>query len=194
MYDEIIAVFKQFTELTDQDEKIIKEIFKPKTLKKNEYFLKEGERNNTAAFIRKGLVRFYVIKNEEESTLEFMKELEFVSDFPSFSTGEYSEQYIQALEDCELLVASYKGIQRFYSEISNGNLIGRLVMEDRIVLMMNHILSIYKHNSEERYTYFIENYRGIAERIPQYLIASYVGIQPQSLSRIRNKMTRKGIY
>lgn len=194
MYTEIISVFQKFTALTAQDKSIIQEIFKPKTLKKNDYFLKEGQLNNKAAFIRKGLVRFYVIKNEDESTLEFMKESEFVSDFPSFSQRGYGDQYIQALEDCELLVANYDGIQRIYNEISNGNLIGRLVMEERIVLMMDQILSIYKYNPEERYEHFIKNYSSIAERIPQYLIASYIGIKPQSLSRIRNKMIKKGIY
>lgn len=194
MYNEIISVFKQFTELTAHDKDIIQEIFKPKILKKNDYFLKEGQLNNKAAFIRKGLVRYYVIKNEEESTLEFTKESEFVADFPSFSQRGYSVQYIQALEDCELLVANYVGIQRIYNEISNGNLIGRLVMEDRIVLMMNQILSIYKYNPEKRYEHFIKNYSCIAERIPQYLIASYIGIKPQSLSRIRNKMKKQGIY
>lgn len=194
MYNEIISVFKQFTELTARDIKIIQEVFKPVTLKKNDFFLKEGQLNNKAAFIRKGIVRFYVIKNEEESTLEFLKESEFVADFPSFSQRGYSNQYIQAIENCELLVANYYGVQRIYNEISNGNLIGRLVMEDRLVLMMNQILSIYKYNSEQRYAHFINNYSNIAERIPQYLIASYIGIQPQSLSRIRNKISKRAIY
>lgn len=193
MYNEIINVFNKFTELTIQDKNLIQEIFIPKTLKKNDFFLKEGQLNNKAAFIRKGLVRYYVIKKDEESTLEFMKESEFVADFPSFSQRKKSEQYIQAIEDCELLVTDYDGIQRIYNEISNGNLIGRLVMEDRIVLMMDKILSIYKHNPEERYEHFIKHYSSIAERIPQYLIASYIGIKPQSLSRIRNNMTKKGI-
>lgn len=191
MYTELINVFEQFTELTDADHKVLQEIFIPKTLKKKEHFLVQGQRNNKAAFIRKGLVRYYVVKNDEDSTLEFSQELEFVADFPSFVQRGESNQYIQAVEDCELLVTDYDGIQRIYNEISNGNLIGRLVMEHRFVHMMNQLLSIYMHNVEDRYKHFVENYSSIAQRIPQYLIASYIGIKPESLSRIRNRMAKK---
>lgn len=191
MYTELINVFSQFTELTEQDIRLVKEIFKPKTLKKNEYFLIEGQRNDKAAFIRKGLMRYYVLKNEEDSTLEFSQESEFVADFPSFVQRGVSNQYIQAVEDCELLVTNYAGIQRIYKEISNGNLIGRLVMEHRFVIMMNTLFSIYMHSPEDRYQHFIEHYSNIAQRIPQYLIASYIGIKPESLSRIRNRIAKK---
>lgn len=192
MYTELIKVFSEITKLTDQDIVLLQEIFKPKTLKKNEYFLMEGQKNDKAAFIRKGLMRYYVIKNDEESTLEFSQESEFVADFPSFANRGISTQYIQAVEECELLVTSYDGIQRVYNEISNGNLIGRLVMEHRFVIMVNQLLSIYMHNHEQRYKHFIDNYSSIAQRIPQYLIASYIGIKPQSLSRIRNRLMKDG--
>ena len=191
MYSELIQVFNQIGEVSTEEEQTLKEIFKPKLLKKKEFFLQEGQRNDKAAFIRKGLVRYYVIKNDEESTLEFTEEFEFIADFPSFATNGLSMQYIQAIEDCELLVTNYEGIQRIYNEFSNGNLIGRKVMEHRFSIMMKQLLSIYMHTSEQRYLHFLENYTNIAQRIPQYLIASYVGIKPQSLSRIRNKMAKK---
>lgn len=191
MYTEIKNVFNQFHELSSNDELILQEIFTPKKLKKKEHFLREGQRNDKAAFIRKGLLRYYVIKDDDESTLEFSKELEFVADFPSFAQRGTSNQYIQAVEDCELLVTNYDGIQRIYNEITNGNLIGRKVMEHRFIIMMNQLLSIYMHNSEQRYQHFVENYSDIVQRIPQYLIASYVGIKPQSLSRIRSRIAKK---
>ena len=191
MYSELIQVFNHIAEVSTEDEQILKEIFKPKLLKKKEFFLYEGQRNDKAAFIRKGLVRYYVIKNDEESTLEFTDEFEFIADFPSFANQGLSMQYIQAIEDCELLVTNYEGIQRIYNEIKNGNLIGRKIMEHRFSIMMKQLLSIYMHTSEQRYLHFVEKYNNIAQRIPQYLIASYVGIKPQSLSRIRNKIAKK---
>jgi len=190
MYLELLKVFGQIATLSDQDEVLLQEIFLPKTLKKNQYFLKPGETNDKVAFIRKGLVRFYVLKNDHESTLEFMQESDFVADFPSFVQRGKSDQYIQAVEDCELLVTNYDGIQRIYNEMANGNLIGRLVMEQRFVLLMNQLLSIYMHNPEQRYDNFLERYGFIAQRIPQYLIASYIGIKPQSLSRIRSRRAK----
>jgi len=192
MYTELIQVFNQIVKIPERDEGLLREIFTPKVLKKKEFFLQEGQINDKAAFINKGLVRYFVIKNDEESTLEFSQELEFIADFPSFDNRGSSVQYIQAVEDCELLVTNYTGIQRIYNEFENGNLIGRKVMEHRFKVMMTQLLSIYMHNPEQRYQYFIDKYSNIAQRIPQYLIASYVGVKPPSLSRIRKRISKKG--
>lgn len=191
MYEEITHVFDQIGKISKEEKLILREIFTPKKLKKNEFFLLEGQQNNKAAFIRKGLLRYYVIKNDEESTLEFSQELEFVADFPSFAQRGVSMQNIQAVEDCELLVSNYDGIQRIYNEFEDGNLIGRKIMEHRFIIMMNQLLSIYMHKPEQRYLHFIEHYKDVAQRIPQYLIASYVGIQAPSLSRIRNRLAKQ---
>ncbi len=191
MYQEVIELFSQFTHLSERDKEIIEEVFTSKSLKKDEYFLKEGDYNRKAAILTKGLVRYFVIRNGEESTLEFTKEKEFITDFPSFAQRGISKQYIQAVEDCELLEVSYDGIQRMYDELSNGNLIGRKILEQRYIISLNQLMSIYMHNPEQRYQQFIEQYKDIAQRIPQYLIASFVGIKPQSLSRIRSRMARK---
>lgn len=193
MYSELIQVFNQIVKISDREEILLKEIFKPKALRKKEFFLLEGQNNDKAAFIRKGLVRYFVIKNDEESTLEFSQELEFIADFPSFDDRGTSVQYIQAVEDCELLVTNYDGIQRIYNEFDNGNWIGRKIMEHRFKVMMTQLLSIYMHNPEQRYQYFIDKYSNIAQRIPQYLIASYVGVKAPSLSRIRKRISKNRI-
>lgn len=190
MHTELLQVINQIATLSEKGENLFREIFKPKALKKKEYFLESGQRNNKAAFIRKGLVRYFVIKNDEESTLEFTEESQFVADYPSFIGRGTSIQYIQAIEDCELLVTNYDDLQRVYNELENGNLIGRVVLEQRFSRMMNQILSIYMGTPEQRYRHFMDNYIDIAQRIPQYLIASYVGIKPQSLSRIRSKIAK----
>lgn len=190
MHSELLKVINQISPLSEKGEQLFREIFRPKILKKKEYFLESGQWNNKAAFVCKGLVRYFVIKNDEESTLEFTEELQFVADYPSFVSRGVSIQYIQAIEDCELLVTSYDDLQRVYNELENGNLIGRVVLEQRFSRMMNQIFSIYMGTPEQRYLYFIENYSKIAQRIPQYLIASYVGIKPQSLSRIRSKIAK----
>jgi len=189
MHSELLKVINEISNLSEEGEQLFCEIFKPVLLKKKEFFIKPGQRSDKAAFVRKGLVRYFVIKNDEESTLEFTGENEFVADHPSFTKRETSVQYIQAIEECELLVTSYDDLQRMYNELENGNLIGRIVLEHRFGVMMNQILSIYMHTPEQRYNYFIEQYGALAQRIPQYLIASYVGIKPQSLSRIRKRMT-----
>lgn len=190
MHTELLAVFKQIAKLDKQEENLFCNLFKPQYLKKGDYFLKSGESNNSIGFLKKGLVRYFVYKNDEESTLEFTQEGEFIAEYQSFVNKGISTQSIQAIEDCELLVISHKDLQHIFLVTKNGNLLGRMVVEYRFNAMINQLLSVYMHNPEQRYKYFTENYSSLAQRIPQYLIASYVGIKPQSLSRIRNRIAR----
>lgn len=190
MHTALIQLFNQLVTLTSEEEEIIKSSFKPYTLKKGSYFLKAGEINQYIGFIRKGLVRYFVHKNEEEATFEFAKEFEFIADYQSFSLNRSSLQNIQAIEDCDLLVVNFADVQHFFSTTKNGNLLGRLVIEHRFDVMVNQLLSIYMQNQEERYTHFMATYSELSQRIPQYLIASYVGIKPQSLSRIRRRFAK----
>lgn len=192
MHTELLRIFNQIARLTTEEEEFVQRAFSPFTLNKGQYFLKAGETNQYIGFIKKGLVRYYVYKNDEEATFEFAKELEFISDYQSFSLNRTSLQNIQAIEDCELLVVNYADVQHFFNTTKNGNLLGRLVIEHRFDVMVNQLLSIYMQNQEERYTHFITTYSDLAQRIPQYLIASYVGIKPQSLSRIRRRFAKNG--
>ena len=101
-----------------------------------------------------------------------------------------SIQNIQAIEDCELLIIDYPKIQNIYNNTKNGNLIGRKIITHRFEIMVNQILDVYMQNHEERYKSFIEKYYGLTQRIPQYMIASYVGVRPESLSRIRKRFAK----
>ena len=139
-------------------------------------------------FLCKGLVRYYVFRNDEEATLEFTKEGEFVADYGSFIAKEPSIQNIQALEDCEFLVIDYDKLQELYKISKNANLLGRIIIEHRFIIMVNQLLTVHRYNPEDRYRYFLKHYKDLTQRIPQYLIASYVGVKPQSLSRIRKRI------
>ena len=166
---------------------MILDSFQLKQLKKGEYFLREGKIAKQIAFINSGLVRYFVHKNEEESTFEFTKEGEFIGDYQSFRHKAASMQNIQAIEDCELLCVSFEKLQQIFDQAENGNLLGRIIVEHRFDVMVGQLLSIYMHDHESRYEKFIKEYSDLAQRIPQYLIASYVGVKPESLSRIRKR-------
>ncbi len=184
----LLETLKQITTLEPDEEVLFQKAFKSFSLQKNEYFLQSTEVNTKLGFLCKGLVRYFVFKNEEEATLEFTKEGEFVADYGSFISKEPSIQNIQALEDCEFLVIDYDELQKLYKVSKNANLLGRIIIEHRFIIMVNQLLTVHQYNPEDRYRYFLEHYKDLVQRIPQYLIASYVGVKPQSLSRIRKRI------
>ena len=188
-FDLFLDTLKKITVLEPQEEELFKHAFVPFSLKKNEHFLQATQVNKRLGFLCKGLVRYYVFKNEEEATLEFTKEGEFVADYGSFISKEPSIQNIQALEDCEFLIIDYDTLQQLYTISRNANLLGRVIIEHRFIIMVNQLLTVHRYSPEDRYRYFLKHYKELTQRIPQYLIASYVGVKPQSLSRIRKRIT-----
>ena len=190
MHSNLLKQFSQITELVKEEVELIKSSFKPFFLAKGTFFLRAGEVNKHVGFLQKGLVRYFVYKDDEESTFEFTKEGEFVADYQSFNNKTASVQNIQAIEDCEMLIINYANVQTIFNTTKNGNLIGRHVIEHRFDVMVNQLLAVYMQNHEERYKRFVENYSDLTQRIPQYLIASYVGVKPPSLSRIRRRFAK----
>ena len=192
LYSILLRQLSQIAELDKEEVELIKSSFKPFSLSKGTFFLRAGEVNKFVAFLQKGLVRYFVYKNDEESTFEFTKEGEFIADYQSFNNNSASLQNIQAIEDCELLIINYTDVQTIFKTTKNGNLIGRHIIEHRFDVMVSRLLALYMQNPEERYKSFVSQYADLTQRIPQYLIASFVGVQPQSLSRIRKRFAKSG--
>ena len=190
IYSKLLEQIGKITVLENTEIELIKRSFKPLQLSKNEFFLEAGKINRNVGYLYKGLVRYFVYKDGEESTFEFTKEGEFIADYQSFNSKTISVQNIQAIEACELLIINYDNLQTIFNTTKNGNLIGRLIIEHRFDVIVNQLLAIYMQNHEDRYQTFIKNYSDLAQRIPQYLIASYVGVKPESLSRIRRRFTK----
>ena len=193
MYLKLLELINQITVLEEKEIELIKSSFKPLPLAKGEFFLEAGKINKHIGFLHKGLVRYFVYKEEEESTFEFTKEGEFIADYQSFNNKTESVQNIQAIEDCEILIINYENVQTIFNSTTKGNLIGRHIVEHRFDIMVNQLLAIYMQNHKERYQSFIKHYSDLSQRIPQYLIASYVGVKPESLSRIRRRFAKKNI-
>ncbi|WP_020528872.1 Crp/Fnr family transcriptional regulator [Flexithrix dorotheae] len=190
MNSKLLSLLNELVKLNPEEEELITSSFTPLTLSKGDFFLREGNVCKYVGFLRKGLVRYFVLKNEEESTFEFTKEGDFISDYSSFNRKEKSIQNIEAIEDCDLLVINQEKLHYIFNNIPNGNHLGRLIIEHRFDVMVNQLLAVYMQNSEQRYQKFVSDYADLTQRIPQYLIASYVGVQPPSLSRIRKRLSR----
>lgn len=161
-----------------------------RTYAKGEHFLTEGEPSRYVAFIREGILRYYFIKDGEERTGQFFFEGTWVADYFSFLTKRPSEMYIDVIEDADLLLLSYENMQTLYAEIPKIERFGRLIAEQIFIGSHLRTTSFLRESPQERYLRLINERPKVIERIPQYLIASYLGIKPESLSRIRKRIWR----
>jgi CRP-like cAMP-binding protein len=173
----------------DQGEKdFITSLFKEKRYKKGDFFLAEGQICKHVGFITKGLMRYYINHDGEEKTYSFSQENQYVCNYESFIPQNPSLKVIQALEDTEVLVISHTDLQLLYSNVKKGERFGRIAIEGVFLQLLQDINSLYTETPELRYETFLKNHSDLQQRISQYHIASYVGVKPQSLSRIRKRI------
>lgn len=186
--DSLIKNIRTCVPLSATDEKIIRKLFHKKVIKKDEHLLEEGQVCRHLFFIEEGLVRYYLSNDGEEQTNYFNKEGEWVCDYPSFLQKVPTMVNIQTLENTIAWMISYDNLQKFYHEVRHGERFGRLGIEQVFINVIRQITSLYTDKPQVRYQKFMQAYFDIAQRIPQYYVASYVGVKPQSLSRIRKRL------
>ncbi len=187
MIDSLLDTIQQTIGVSETECGIITRLFREKTYKKGSLFLSEGDVCKQVGFICSGLVRYYINDGGEDKTYYFSREKEFVCNYESFVPQHPSRQNIQALEDCTMLVISYNDLQSFYSNLKHGDRFGRLVIEQVFIRTLQELNSFYTDPADLRYRKFLCEHPDLQQRIPQYYIASFVGVKPQSLSRIRKK-------
>lgn len=187
MMDILLQVIEKTVGIDAEEKKLIARLFTEKEYQKGEYFLREGAVCRHVGFIIRGIMQYYINTDGEDKTYGFGKELDFVCNNESFIPQKPSVQCIQALENCKLLVISYDNLQLFYQGIKNGERFGRIIIEQVFIQTLQGLNSFYTDSPELRYEKFIKDYPDLLQRIPQYYIASFVGVKPQSLSRIRKR-------
>lgn len=172
----------------EADRKIYEGCFQTKHYKKGEFFLTEGQVCQFMGLIETGLMRAFVLQEGAERTFSFINEKGFLTNYESFVTQSPSAISIQALEDTIVHVASFDSFEHIYSHTKSGDRIGRLVLGRVFIKLQNELKSFYTEKPVERYQNFIKTYPDLQQRISQYHIASFVGVKPPSLSRIRKRM------
>lgn len=188
MYDQILKRLSQFVSLdkSEQDYFVTKLIVKE--CKKKELILKEGEVCKYAYFINKGCMRYYYNVEGEENTAQFFFENGWYTDYESFLTGKKTKQNIEALEKTQLISLSATDLQQLFIEIPKFERFGRLMAENAFLGIRQRVEMLENQTAEERYLTLIKERPKVFERIPQHYIASYLGIKPPSLSRIRKRI------
>ncbi|AKD58264.1 Crp/Fnr family transcriptional regulator [Spirosoma radiotolerans] len=187
----LIETIRQIVPLSETDTTLIKSVFQPYRLKKGEYFVQQGQVCQHVGFIHTGLVRYFVNQDGDEKIYDFGLENDFVCDYESFLPQRPCRRTIQAIEESDLLVISLSNLQRLFAQLTHGERFGRVAIEQIFVKTIGQLVSLYTDAPELRYQAFLENYPTLSTRITQYHIASYVGVKPQSLSRIRARWAGK---
>ncbi|MBN2892179.1 MAG: Crp/Fnr family transcriptional regulator [Bacteroidales bacterium] len=156
--------------------------------KKKEYFLREGEEFNKMFFIESGCVNISFIKdNGQEQTIDFAIENWWTSDFLSFSKSEKSRFSIRAIEDTSVIILTKDAKEKLLVEYPFMETYFRAVFEKAYAASQNRIKLLYELSREEAYFHFRDNFPEFIQRVPQYLIASFLGFTPEYLSEIRKK-------
>ena len=166
--------------------------YSAKKVSKNEFLLREGEICNGTYFVEKGLLRMYSIdKNGKEHIIQFAPEKWLISDRSSLHFNEKSKYYIEAVEESEILVLKNDFFASINMEFPNTVENNDLLLQKHIRNLQNRVNSLLAETAEERYMNFIKMYPDILLRVPQWMVASYLGITPESLSRVRKELARK---
>lgn len=160
-------------------------------LKKGQLLTRNGEVCKQVSFINEGLLRMFYLVDGKEISTGFVPENNYLAQYDSFLTLEPSTGNIDALEDCELINLSYEDMQALYKEKPVFQIFGRKIAEMLFIMISSQTTSLLTLRPEERYRNLMEHEPYIAQRVPQYMIASYIGITPEHLSRLRRKMTEK---
>jgi len=191
MKEKLISSIKSIIDLTPKEVDYVKQLWKEKNIKKGDFFLAEGQVCKHVGFIASGLVRYYINHDGEDKTYAFGQENDFVCNNESFIPQTPSTKIIQALEDCKIFQISYDDLQLFYKSVEQGERLGRFVTEQVFIETLQDLSSFYTDTPEHRYARFVSKHPDLLQRISQYHIASYVGVKPQSLSRIRKRISNQ---
>ena len=192
MYDLILKNISRFITLTPEEEQYFTSLLKVKKLKKKQYLLQEGEINRYDYFVNKGCLRTYTIDEKGlEHIVQFSIEDWWTGDMYSFLTQTPGKYNIVAIEDSDLFCIDSEALELLYTKVPKFERFFRHLLQNAFVALQERILSGMSESAEERYLNFRKKYSEMDKRIPQNQIASFLGITPESLSRIRKQLMVK---
>ncbi len=188
-HDLLIHHIKQLVSINDSDIDLIIKLFKSKTLERKEILLHPGEIASHMTFIAKGCFRsYYLDDNVQEHILQFGIENWWINDLYSYLTKTPAKYFVQAVESSTVLQIHQDALEIVFKEIPVMERFFRLKMQSAYVSLQERTINSMSQTAEQRYIDFLARYREIEQRIPQYMVASYLGITPEFLSAIRKKM------
>jgi len=188
-YDLLRAHLHARVPLTEADFTTFSSYLRPLALRKRQHLLQAGEVCTTYAFVTQGCLRSYSLTAEgHEHTLQFAPEDWWISDLYSLLTQQPSTLSIDALEDSQLLLLDQADLETIYARCPIFERYFRLLMQSRYVVLQARVNAALSQTAAEKYQHFLRKYPTIVQRVPQHVIASYLGLTPESLSRVRRQL------
>lgn len=187
----LLENIEQHISLSDEEKEVLLSFFKVKKLRKRQYFLQEGDVSKHSAFILSGCLRSYFVdENGLEHILQFAVEDWWITDMMSIITQNPSKLNIDAVEDSEMLIITRENQEELLKKIPQFERYFRIKTESGLAHLQSRLLENLSLPAKERYTNLLKKYPKIVEKVPQKQIASYLGITPEFLSKIRNQMVK----
>ena len=194
MYDLILKNISRFITLTPEEAQYFTSLFKIKKLKKKEYLLNEGDIGRYQYFVNKGCLRTYTIDEKgQEHVIQFAIEDWWTGDMYSFLTQTAARYTIDAIEDSEVICLEKNALEELYVKIPKFERFFRHLLQNAFIALQERIIASLSQPADERYCTFIIKYPDMEKRLPLKQIASYLGITPESLSRIRSNYIKSKV-
>lgn len=188
MSSQIIKHIRKFVNLSDAEIPVLLKYLKSQSLKKKDYVLAEGQICKSIYFVEKGCLRMYFVNSKSaEQITQFAIEGWWISDYFGFNDHKVSEYYIQAIEKSEVFSIDKKVFDELLHELPQMEQYFRIVMQKTVAASQLRIKHLYDLSKEELFNHFSVSFPEFMQRVPQYMIASYLGLTPEYVSELRKK-------
>jgi len=188
IYQKLKTYFFSFVVVSEEEWADLATCFKVKKMAKNEYLSQEGQISQQMYFLNTGMCRSFNLKDGKEITTNFFFQGSLVTDYSSFVQQKPSSEYFQLLEDAELIYFSYADMQRMYDKYYNLQKFGRLIAEKIFLNFYQRQQDFLLRTPKERYLNLVKRRPKVILNLPQIHVASYLGITPEYLSRLRRSL------
>lgn len=193
--DEFLTIKKQVAlhiQLTEEEEDYFVSLLRITKIKKKQFVVQPGFTSKYRNYVVQGAMRGYLVDNKgKEFTIALVIEDWWINDYNSYMNQEPATLFVEALEDTTIIQLEYNSEQLLLETIPKFERFFRIITSRSFAFLQKRMLSNLSKTAEERYGEFIEKYPSIANRVPQYTLASYLGFSTEFLSKIRNKRTKK---
>jgi CRP-like cAMP-binding protein len=192
MYEKFFQKFNEKISLLPEEEEFLRQHLTPKKLRRKQYLLQEGDICKHLCVVEKGALRAYVLDEKgNEHITAFALEGWTMGDLASFINEEPATLNIDALEDCELVLISKSAHDELLQKMPKYETYIRKLMTDAYMALQKRTTNMISLPLEERYNALMQMYPNIVQRVPQHMVASFMGLSPETLSRVRSRISGK---